>query len=826
MTARRAALGAGCLALAKAAVLAVGVPLALARLWNLAPVPGRFFYRSAAASVAAGAHLVVLAVAVVWLVATASLLRDVWGALRRHETLDVSSWSARWAGAIAGLILLAAAGSSLVAPGSSLTTPNSAVTAPASQVLRSRPAPASQVPRAARATVTVASRECLADVALRATGCVDDWPLLARLNLGHQQADGARMLDPARLRPGWQLDLPRGAPRSTSTADRRGGAAPAPDRPSARQLAELGLLGLGVVTTCALARRIRHLRRTASSGRRPGERRVAAAPPVGEARVALEPFADAPLIDWIDLANRLLWRLVRDLEVPALDVRLVRAGPDGIELLLASPCPVAPWPFFARRDGHWWVLDPAVEPAELRDDVAGARRLFPSLVPLGDDDDASYLLAVGPGRRLGISGADEIVDRTLDAIVTSLRTVPWAEELGIELVGIDPPPADERCFQLSSSTTSALEHLAAENDLAGGSRLGGRWRREPLVVVGRPAAGPDCERVLASASSLAGIVAAGKQGTEQLLVEDDRAVLLPYGIELRAVTPATGQLALLDGLLREARRPPTIVPIRPGIATDHARLTALPVAGMFEVQLLRADPALVGPLHEVAPRDLPRLVELVAYLALHDGTAPVETIADALFPRSAPATRRVRADETARAARAALGRGPGDRALLVRSHDGLLLDPAVTCDLTRARRAFASARFIEPAAAEVLLSDALALVEGTPLSAVVAGYSWFGAEGYDELLAAEIVDAAHHLVALALAADRSDLATWAIARGRLAGPDSEILARDLMTTAAAENDAAAVRGAFSELERALERLGGGEPSLETRALLATLDPAP
>jgi DNA-binding SARP family transcriptional activator len=822
MSTPRAALGTGLAALAKAAVLIVGVPLALARLWFVAPLPQHLLGLAAVRSVSTWAHLIVALVAITWALATANLVRDVWGALRRQETIDTSSWSARWATAIAGLVLVATAGTSLAASTSTHLAPTPVAAAPARPRARPGPAQTGQPIRRIRPTAIVGERECLADVATRTTGCADDWPLLARMNLGHLQSDGTRMLDPARLRPGWRLDLPEGSGQPTSVVPAIRAASPTAV-PFDRRLSELALVGLGVVTTCALARRVRNLRRAASSARHLGERQASAPPPVGETRSALEPFAEAPLIDWIDFANRLLWRLVHDETTEPPDVRLVRAGPDGVEFLLAEPRPQAPWPFLARRAGRWWVLDPAVEPDDLGLLAAGACRFAQPLVPLGDDERASYLLAVGRGRRLGIDGGGELVDRTLDAIVASLRTVPWAEELEVELVGIDPPSADERCYQLSSSTTAVLETLAGEAEEATASRLVDRWRREPLIVVGRAAASPECERVLAAATVVAGIVAAGGRGTERLVVETDHAILWPYGIELRQVTPSAGQSALLDGLLAEARRPAAVVPIRPGLATDRARLRAVPVAGAIEVRILRRQPLVLGLHQELSDRDAARVVELLVYLALHGSKAPVERIANALFFRSESAVRRARTDNVISAARAGLGHGPGGRALIARQHDEIVLDPSVTCDALRARRAFASAPFAEPAIAEDLLVGALELVEGPPLADVAAGYAWFAAEALDEQLAAEVIDSSHHLVALALASDRIDLARWAIGRGRFADAGSEILARDLMAVARAENDAAGVREAFSELERALERLGAGEPSLETRALLEALD---
>ncbi|MGD0742491.1 MAG: bacterial transcriptional activator domain-containing protein [Acidimicrobiales bacterium] len=824
MSAPRAVLSTGLAALAKAAVLVVGVPLALVRLWFLAPVPRHLSALAPAGSVSAWAHLAVAAAGIAWALATASLAHGVWSALRRHESLETGSWSSRWAGAIAGLVLLATAGTSLAATGSAHPATVPVATVPAVRRPAVRPPPAAATRRAAP-TLTVRPDECLADVAVRATGCVDDWPLLARLNLGRRQTDGGRMLDPARVRAGWLLAVP---PRAASSATNGTGETPAASKPTPapqRRLAELALLGLGIVTTCALARRLRNLRRASSSGRRPQERLVAPARRFGEARAALEPFADAPLIDWIDGANSLLWRLVRDQDTEAPEVRLVRAGPDGIELLLAAPRPEAPWPFLPRRDGRWWVLDPAAELGDFGPLGPADGRLLPSLVPLGDDEQASYLLVVGRGRRLAVDGPAELVDRTLEAIVASLRTVPWAEQLAIELVGIAPPPPEEQCYQLSPSTEAVLAELAAEGEPTTAATVADRWRREPLIVVGREANSPGCERVLAAAGRVAGIVAAGQTGTERLVVGADHAVLQPYGIELSAVTPTTGQFALLDGLLAEARRAATVVPVRPGPTTDRARLATVPVAGRVEVRLLRPEPSLVGLATAPCDRDAPRVVELLAFLALHGGVAPVEATAAALFARSEPASRRARTANVALAARTALGPGPGGRRLLAHHRDELVLDPAVTCDLVRCRRALAAAPHVEPPVAEELLVGALDLVEGQPLGGVAAGYAWFAAEALGEICAAEIVDGAHHLATLALASGRFELARWAIARGRLADAGSEILARDLMAVAGADDDAGAARAAFRELEATLERLGGGEPSLETRALLEALDTA-
>ncbi|MGA9077930.1 MAG: hypothetical protein WB383_06330, partial [Acidimicrobiales bacterium] len=252
MSAQTTASRAGFGALAKSAVLVVGVPFALARLWLLAPLPARLVSFAATRSVTASAHLAVLVVGMLWAAATVDLAREIRGALRRGGTIDGSTWSTRWAAAIAGLILLATAGTPLVASGFSRVPSVPVATAPAGRRNDSRPVAVDRPARQARPTVTVRRDECLADVASRTTGCVDDWPLLAHLNLGQLQSDGSRMLDPARLRPGWRLNVPAGTGSAAVGVAHAQEAVPPPGSPLDRRLAELALVGLGVVTTCAL----------------------------------------------------------------------------------------------------------------------------------------------------------------------------------------------------------------------------------------------------------------------------------------------------------------------------------------------------------------------------------------------------------------------------------------------------------------------------------------------------------------------------------------------------------------------------------------------
>jgi hypothetical protein len=99
-----------------------------------------------------------------------------------------------------------------------------------------------------------------------------------------------------------------------------------------------------------------------------------------------------------------------------------------------------------------------------------------------------------------------------------------------------------------------------------------------------------------------------------------------------------------------------------------------------------------------------------------------------------------------------------------------------------------------------------------------APYDWMIAEGLDDDLRSEVIDALHHVASVAMAAGDQFLAEQTLEVGRRIEPASELLARDLLVllSDAARHDEADAR--FAELERELAQLGGNEPSAVTRAL--------
>ena len=524
---RHAILRRGLVALVKSAVLVAGVPASLIRLWYLRSLPPHLLSRAGILTSSSLVHLVICAVGVLWAWAAANLVLEVRQAVRHHDTDELASWSTRWASRIAGLVLFATAGTATTTSLAALSS--NRATAVAVAAIRQNPAAQMSERTDAReptmaSTAVVGAGESLTDFAGRTTGERAAWVEIARANLDAVQLDGARFVDANLVRSGWRLVVPRAEPTVQHS--------PAPKSGSA-WLAELEILGLGILTTAALVRRVRTLRRLGASSRADGATPLPPDHDVGAVEANIVPLGDSNLVGWVDAALRLLGDAAARLVVGERpEVTLVRAGPDGVEFLLERSLSPAPAPFAARGGGRWWALGPEMSVADATAAAAGLRRFAPWFVPLGDDGDAIYLAAIGPGSRLRIDGPKRPVDAAISGIVAALRTLPWAEELEVELLGIDPPPAEEQCFQLVASSPATLEDLAAAPGLVSRSNESPRWRREPLVVVG-PGSELECsDGLLEAVQGIAsGVITTTGTGTMRLVLFNRKpARLEPFEI--------------------------------------------------------------------------------------------------------------------------------------------------------------------------------------------------------------------------------------------------------------------------------------------------------
>lgn len=197
--------------------------------------------------------------------------------------------------------------------------------------------------------------------------------------------------------------------------------------------------------------------------------------------------------------------------------------------------------------------------------------------------------------------------------------------------------------------------------------------------------------------------------------------------------------------------------------------------GGIIVKLLRSDVVVVGTVTPFASDLRRRCVEMTAYLALHRHE-PVS--GDRLRSRVlgggyTDASVRTLAN-TASAVRRSLGSVSGESRLLPVSPGGHYRTLDVTSDIEAFYAYVTEARLEDEREFEALVS-ALSLIEGEPLATELRGFEWFLAEGHLGRLQREAEWAALRLARLATERELFDVAFWALERGRLVDPYSDVL---------------------------------------------------
>jgi DNA-binding SARP family transcriptional activator len=780
-------------------VAVVGNPLAggLGHSWQPAP-------RDALVALA-------LAAWIAWAACTSQLVRGVALHVRRGEVRPVGIVTPldRIAARIAvGVLALTTAGTPLVlASGAGAST----VATPSVVAASTQPGPSgspSPSPSPASVhTVTVQPGEGLWRIADAHLGDGADWMQIAALNLGRDMGGGRRFVDPDHVVAGWRLRLPAEAAdlRAGHEEQRRDHAPPsgAPDR-----LPELVALGCGSLACAALARRARRRHRPPPfSGdldlplgrdRESERRRRRLSEEAVDTDALLQRFPSVPALDAFEAANCLLARSL-DLgdEAGAPRVRTVCVSPAGVTFSTTGTPADAPDGFVAvasSHDGPAWRVGhedlEGVRPPEVSFPYA------PIVFPVGDDDDGTWLVALGPGDVLPVLG--ESAPSLLRAARAAAESWAWSD-----LVLVTDDPADP-----------GLER-----------------RSVPVLFFGDPGTlRPNVARHIAV------VTTAPVAATDlTVLVDRQAATLHPVGRvlhpHLQSADTARFVAELVDptdpfgvpALELEPAEPPSPEPAPVPTSSVTSALTPGPV----DVRLLTITPRLDGLAEDLPPNRARRAVELVAYLALHQpdvitgdrlrtrvlGSSDADAAAKTLF-------------NTAYAARRAMGAG-ADGALLFpgANRNGLYqLSPEVTVDVQRAATLVAEAKAHDDAQlAMAHYRAALDLVEGEPLANALSGYSWWEAEGHGARIAAVLVDAACCLAALAADAGLFELARWGLERARLVEPYSEALSRAAMELAAAEGDADRLRLEWRECQRRVDALDpGASPSSRTETLYGEL----
>jgi DNA-binding SARP family transcriptional activator len=726
-----------------------------------------------------------------WAACCAQLLRAVVAHVRRGDVGVVHGLSVldRLAARIAvGVLALTTLGAPLAvsSEAGALTPARSTVTSASSSV----DADAYASPAVPAASYVVRPGDTLWSIADVHLGDGADWTSIAALNFDRDVDSGARLVDPDHIRAGWHLRLPgedRRGPATTTGPPT--GREPLGQLPG--HLPELVALGLGSLTCAALARRSRRQRRLE---RFVGD--LGPLPPLSERAIdtaaLLDRFHGVPALAAFEKANCLLGAVVHERAATRSPVvRAICVGPSGVSFWLAQPELDAPGGFTPVAGGAAWRV---VHSRLVHVDVFYP--YVPVALPVGDDEEGTWLVTLGPGDVLPVLG--ESAPALCRAARSALESWTWSD-----IVTVADDPADPR-----------LADRAAHDPMTS----------DPCVFFGNPDS-----LTAAQARRTAVVTTAAVAATDlTLLVDRQGATLHPMG---RVVHPQLGSdptaedvaeltasragraLRLVDtGTIDARRRPPASGVYAPG-----------PV----DVRLLTMTPRVDGLREELAPNRARRAVELMAYLALHH---PDEITGDRLRTRVLGSSDSDAASKTlfntAHAARRAMGLDErGDPLFPVGTRNGMYqVSPQVTVDVHRAIALVrAGQEQADPDRAIAHFRAALELVEGEPLANALSGYSWWEAEGHGGRIAAVLVDAACTMALLATEAGLFDLARWGLERARLVEPYSVALSRSALEVAAAEGDGDRLRFEWRECQRRVDTLDpGSSPSLRTESLYGEL----
>jgi hypothetical protein len=201
-----------------------------------------------------------------------------------------------------------------------------------------------------------------------------------------------------------------------------------------------------------------------------------------------------------------------------------------------------------------------------------------------------------------------------------------------------------------------------------------------------------------------------------------------------------------------------------------------PRTGDLRVEMLRADPTVVGIVEPFTPTLRRRCIEMVAYLALHrhEPVTGERLRTRVLLHADIEASSRTLAN-TASSVRRSLGVDVQGPRLHPVSSSGLYATHGVTSDVEMFSTLVARARQLPLGDAASLAHEALLLIKGEPLASTLRGFEWFLAEGFAARLARDGEWAALALHHSAMGRRNYELAFWSLQQGLLIDPYSDAL---------------------------------------------------
>ena len=558
-----------------------------------------------------------------------------------------------------------------------------------------------------------------------------------------------------------------------------------------------GLFGLGAMGLLgALERR----RRRQSMARTPGRRipLPAAHSPLADLELALRHYARADGLFWLTRLGDLLAHATDRAGVPRPSVLGVSVRPDGLDVFVNEGADEVPAPFEDRPgEPSSWHL-PATTDAGVLDDTVVAEPVPLTLFSVGQRQDATLLVNLDHYPSVHMKVTADRVTGTLAAIGTELAAATGSPARSVLAVGFGHGVIDRLDGGIvTDDLDTALTHL----------RPGERsiLLADAAVLNGRLA---ELRRLPALHLVTAGPLAPAGVG---LIIDPANPSFDGQHVEpFESVHVDGATFDRVDALLDLAEAPADAGPNdEPYRCFDGAVAPLEPQPGDAIVLGFVGEPTIaVG---ECAARDLleavsptagtkaRRVVELLVYLAAHDGTAtrgdwltdvsPDKALSDGYVRNLVLLTRRSLEAIT----------GDGDLLAYDRTTQRFALAERVRSDWT-ILRSFAAGG--EPDG----LRAALSLVRGMPFGANPE--PWTSAGGISYAIVAEVVDAAVALAEHALCVGEAQLATWAARQGQLVdrydqglwrillraagdGPNRERVWQELCALLAVDGDAAA-----------------------------------
>jgi hypothetical protein len=530
-----------------------------------------------------------------------------------------------------------------------------------------------------------------------------------------------------------------------------------------------GLAAIGLVS--ALDRR----RRRQSMRRAPGRRVPLPTPhsPLADLELALRHYARADSLFWLTRLGDVLTHAADRAGAPRPEVLGGQVRPHGLDVFVTEEAGEAPTPFEGRSgEPGIWHLPATTDPGVL-DDTVVTDPVALTLFSVGQGPDATVLVNLERYPSVHIKVAADQVPGSLAAIGTELAATTGSHAPKVLAVGFGHGVIDrlERGM-VTEDLETALTHVRPGERsiiLADAAMVSGQF-----AELG---ASPRLRLVTAGPVAPAGVGLILDPANPSFAGQHFEPVDPPH------VDEAT--LADVDALLDLADTP---ADARPADEPDRCFEGALTPPGA-----LPGDPIVLGFLGEPTiavgeggARDLldavsatagtkaRRVVELLVYLASHDGTATRGEWLTDVSPEKALSDGYVR--NLVLLTRRSLEEITGDVDLLAydRSTQRFTLAERVRADWTMFRSLAAGG---EPDG----LRAALSLVRGMPFGANPE--PWTSAAGISYAIVAEIVDAAVDLAELALSDGESQLATWAARQGQLADRYGQGLWRILLRAA-------------------------------------------